>query len=418
MNTTIAIILILLSILILLYLLFKRIEIMVCNEVCIIFCNAIMYIDQLCEINNKIKTFWSKFYQNTISSGKSSFGIEKKMKDELFLFKKEIEQLVKIEMTFKPSAIKSIILHKHKLNTQEMQVSLVVAESMKKDLLMNLDSLVNIVKAEYIMPANWILSESNFKCFQHKANVFFFSALEGLCSFPLRSLETYNQQSHQIHYLPMGIGLNKRKEDYLQLQDIELQKIRDLVDEARMYADKDVNEIDFTENRLLMKEINVFFAGSKDLQIERDIYSNIINQLQTKWKDKNINIFGYSFQNFEHEVVIGGHQCTSYNEFIKRYTDIIIFVLNGDVGGVTIEEFDLAMSIFKTKGSPAIFVYSKVSDDYNEKIEAIRRRVNEESQYWQDYFDNNQLRLMIQIDLSEQMQKVFEMIVEEKKAFE
>lgn len=52
---------------------------------------------------------------------------------------------------------------------------------------------------------------------------------------------------------------------------------------------------------------------------------------------------------------------------------------------------------------------------YNEKVEATRKRVNEEAQYWQDYLDNDHLRLLIQNDLADQMQKVYEGIIDEKK---
>ncbi|MBP5540267.1 MAG: hypothetical protein J6X88_01330 [Bacteroidales bacterium] len=338
------------------------------------------------------------------------------MLDEISFRKREIEQLSNnnIQLSFQPSLLKSIILHKHKLNTQEVEAALSLADASKKELLTELEFLTNILNSETRLSASWFFAENRLKCFQLESNGMFYGALEGLCSFPLRSLDIYEQQRTRIKYLPTEIGLNKRKKDYLQLQEIEFQKAENLIKLSGEQINLDGEKVDFIGEQLFSREINLFFAGSKELQTERDIFSNVVSQLQTKWKDKNINIYGYSYQNFEHRFEYKGHQCT-YNDFIRKFTDIMVFVLNGNVGGETEKEFNLAMSTFRATGKPSIFVYSKVSDSYNEKVEATRKRANEEAQYWQDYSDNDHLRLLIQNDLSDQMQKVYEEIIAEKK---
>ena len=224
----------------------------------------------------------------------------------------------------------------------------------------------------------------------------------------------YEQQRTRLKFLPSDDGLNKRKEDYLHLQEIEFKKAENLLEGVNMVMDEDGEKVNIIGDQLFSRQINVFFAGSKALQTERDIYSNVVSQLQTKWKDNNIHLYGYSFQNFEHEFVFEGHQCT-YNEFIKVYSDIVVFVLNGNVGGKTREEFDIAMSAFKEYHRPLIYVYSRMSDTPNDDVESTRNRINEESQYWQDYSDNDHLRLLIKNDLQERLQKVFEDIVEKRR---
>ena len=399
-----------------LVLILRWIEIAVCNEVCVIYCNMIVYIDQLCGVNNDVLPSWHKFYLKYAISGEKSYGAEKKMLEEIAFRRKEIEQLnnCNVQLSFKSSFIKAVVLRKHKLNAQEVQAALMMSEATQKELEANLDFLVGMLNMETRISAGWLFAENRLKSFQHEANSTFYGALEGLCSFPTRSLELYEQQRTRIHYLPTEIGLSKRKKDYLQLQEIEFQKAEGLIREARELIDEDGVRVDVIGEQLLSQQINAFFAGSKSLQTERDIYSNVINQLQTKWKDRNISIFGYSYQNFEHEFVIDGHQCT-YNEFIKKYADIVIFVLNGNVGGKTKEEFDIAISSFKEKRHPIIFVYSKEMDSLNEDVELTRNRVNEESQYWQDYTDNDQLRLLILNDLSERLQISYENMMMRRK---
>lgn len=407
---------IILFILIMLYMAFKRYEVIVCSEVCAIYCNTIVYIDQLCGVNNEIFMSWHKFCLKNAMKGERSYQSEKKMTDEILFRKKEIEQLRNnnVHLTFQPSGLKSIVLHKHKLSTQEIQAALAVAESAETDLLANFNFLIDYLGSDTRISSNWLFAENRLKCFQYESNVLYYGALEGLCSFPSKSLILYEQQRTRLKFLPADDGLNKRKEDYLHLQEIEFKKAENLLEGVNMVMDEDGEKVNIIGDQLFSRQINVFFAGSKALQTERDIYSNVVSQLQTKWKDNNIHLYGYSFQNFEHEFVFEGHQCT-YNEFIKVYSDIVVFVLNGNVGGKTREEFDIAMSAFKEYHRPLIYVYSRMSDTPNDDVESTRNRINEESQYWQDYSDNDHLRLLIKNDLQERLQKVFEDIVEKRR---
>ena len=402
-----------LFLLITLYIAFKKYEIIVCSEVCAIYCNTIVFIDQLCGVNNDIMTSWHKFCLNTRMKGEWSLQSEKKLINEIIFRKNEIERLKNnyVHLSFQPSGLKSIVLHKHKLSTQEIQVALDAAESSEMELLDNINYLLNYLNSETRISSYWLLAENRLKCFQYESNILYYGALEGLCSFPSSSLMIYEQQRTKLKFLPADTSLTKRKEDYLHLQEIEFKKAEDLLNGVKAVLDDDSEEVNMIGDKLFSRQINVFFAGSKALQTERDIYSNVVSQLQTKWKDNNIHLYGYSFQNFEHEFVFDGHQCT-YNDFIKRYADVVIFVLNGNVGGKTLEEFDVAMNSFKKCHRPLIYVYSRMSDAQNEDVEITRNRINEESQYWQDYSDNDHLRLLIKNDLIERLQKVFEEIVE------
>ena len=407
---------ILLFILIMLYMAFKRYEVIVCSEVCAIYCNTIVYIDQLCGVNNEILISWHKFCLKNAMTGERSFQSEKKMTDEIIFRKKEIEQLKNnnVHLTFQPSELKSIVLHKHKLSTQEIQAALTVSQSTEIELMENINLLIDLLSSDTRITSNWLFTENRLKCFQYESNALYYGALEGLCSFPSKSLMLYEQQRTRLKFLPADTGLNKRKEDYLHLQEIEFKRAEDLLKGVKVFLDDDCEEVNMIGEQLFSRQINVFFAGSKSLQTERDIYSNVVSQLQTKWKDNSIHLYGYSFQNFEHEFVFAGHQCT-YNQFIKAYSDVVIFVLNGNVGGKTKEEFDIAMDSFKEHHRPFIYVYSRLSDAQNDDVEITRKRINEESQYWQDYSNNDHLRLLIKNDLSERLQKVFEEIVEKRR---
>ena len=399
-----------------LYFVFKRFEEMVCSEVCAIYCNTIACLDQLCRINNSIMESWRKFYIKNYILKQRSYNAEKMMLEELFFRQKEIEQTNNnnVQLTYQSSIIKSIFLHKHKLSTQEIQAATALVTTTEKELEENIGYLVELLNSENKVSSNWLFAENRMKYFQHEANALYYGTLEGLCSFPTKSLVIYEQLRTRLKFLPADIRMNKRKEDYLHLQEIEFKKAEELLQNVHEQMDEDAEKVDIMGERLFSQQINVFFAGSTSLQTERDIYSNVIGQLQTKWKDNNIHLYGYSFQNFEHEFVIDGQQC-SYNDFIKRYTDIIIFVLNGNVGGKTKVEFNIAMNSFKEHRRPLIYVYSRMSDAPNEDVESTRKRINEESQYWQEYPNNDQLRLMMTNDLTDRLQKVYESMVKKQR---
>ena len=98
--------------------------------------------------------------------------------------------------------------------------------------------------------------------------------------------------------------------------------------------------------------------------------------------------------------MVEGHQA-AYDTFIQNSTDAIFFVLNGNVGGYTEKEFKLAMEAFKQKGTPKIFVYSKINDVLDFSVEELRKIICKEKQYWQDYTDNSHLKLLIENDMTD-----------------
>ncbi|MCR4849469.1 MAG: hypothetical protein K5920_11560 [Bacteroidales bacterium] len=340
----------------------------------------------------------------------------KAVKDELHFYKKEATELSNtfVHLSYKPSVLKSIVLARHKLNHQEIQAGIDIAKSSYEELLDNFRFFSNVLDQKTKVSSAWAFGEKRLMCFQHESNMLFYGALEGLCSFPKNTLDIYEQQSPRMKFLPIQIGLKKRKADYIQFQEIEAQKAEDLMRTVTDQLLQDEMSIANLASTLFRKELYFFIAGSKALQTERDIFSNVISQLQTKWSSRNIFSYGVSYQNFENKFTLGGQQ-VEYDEFIQRFADVAVFVLNGDVGGITRREFDLAMDSFKAYKHPTIYVYSKTVETISDGVQQMHDRINEEKQYWQDYLNNNELRLMIHNDLSDYLQKTYEEMIQKQK---
>lgn len=155
------------------------------------------------------------------------------------------------------------------------------------------------------------------------------------------------------------------------------------------------------------KSIKCFIAGSKTLQTERDALRAVTCIMYNKWASKNFRILSYTFEDFERAAVIGGHQ-KQYNDFIAKEADWALFVIDGRVGGITIEEYRIAMDSYKKNGRPKILAFAKKGSEDNEDVATIKDEINKEHQYWTDYTDINNLKLLFESSLNWDLINIFQ----------
>ena len=111
-----------------------------------------------------------------------------------------------------------------------------------------------------------------------------------------------------------------------------------------------------------------------------------------------------TYEDFDRSLTEGGRQ-QEYNDYIANDAEYAIFILDNVVGGITLEEFNVAMQSFKSKGKPEIYVYSCMSGDptrmlrgffrrrqQSEGVIAIRRYLSEIGQYYIEYRDVDDLK--------------------------
>ena len=107
------------------------------------------------------------------------------------------------------------------------------------------------------------------------------------------------------------------------------------------------------------KTIKCFIAGSKSLQRERDALRAAASVLYNRWSSKNFRI---------------------------------LFVIDGSVGGITAEEYRMAMDAYKSKGRPKVLAMARSGSSNDEKVAAIKAEIDREHQYWNDYTDIENLK--------------------------
>ena len=224
---------------ILIYILFRRCENIVCTEVCNIFCNTIVAFDQCVGITRDILKEWQRL------SMKASLDKKLEPKDverimQLFELKDknvaEIKELTP-KLTFKCSWWKQQVLSYHKLPLAEVELALALPQTTYDELKAMIDETMTDVKIGTIDSMRMNFIQTKFMAFEEETIGMYYGAMEGICSFPHSVLHIYEDVSFGIKYLPIEVGYNKRKEDYLHFQELRMDKSQRLLNEFKVYLD-------------------------------------------------------------------------------------------------------------------------------------------------------------------------------------
>ena len=147
--------------------------------------------------------------------------------------------------------------------------------------------------------------------------------------------------------------------------------------------------------------MNVFVAGAKDLEKERNAVIAALNYVNSQ-TPANFSICPRSFEYSDRSLALEGRQ-EDYNRFIREEADYVIFILDNRVGAITFEEFEVAMRSYKEFERPKIYVYSRRNDyslettptkdsEHISDVQRIRNYLSCIGQYYDEYSDLNNLK--------------------------
>ncbi|MCR4602408.1 MAG: hypothetical protein K5683_02595 [Prevotella sp.] len=127
--------------------------------------------------------------------------------------------------------------------------------------------------------------------------------------------------------------------------------------------------------------ITIFVSGAKSLKEHRTrlkVLSNDINgELQRRGYTITLNMFSY--------MNLGDNQA-EYDNFIKKKSDIVLFIIEDRIGEKTREEFLLASETRKKRGNPKIYVFLKEQKERTPELEEIEDLINgNQSSYYIEY---------------------------------
>jgi len=376
-------------------------EYMVCRDIAEIYCNTISCLDTLCGINSSIKNSLDKFLSSVSLNGSFETHQQKSLEDEIHFRLRETNDFEKSipDLRFHLENKNRKVLFQHNLTLQDIScVEACVSQSIKE-----VQDNFNYLNQQLTDNQNNLIGVhfalARLVAFQYECNALFYGAMEGMCSFPVESLNVYYEMAPRWVNMPMGITIKSlNKEGFRMYQEMEFNKAQQSINAAKDYIENYENDVDNFIKGIKRKGVNFFIAGSKSLQQERDIFAGVINLLQSQWKPLGIDVNSYSYQNFPKEVSLGGHQ-QQYNHFIATYVNVSVFILSGKAGAYTMEEFEVALENLKKSGKPKIFVYS-LNDENNNTDSLIHTKMEQEKQYWIEYKTIEELRLMLERDLN------------------
>ena len=155
------------------------------------------------------------------------------------------------------------------------------------------------------------------------------------------------------------------------------------------------------------KRINCFIAGSTSLQTERDALRATISLVCNRWKEKNFQIFSFTYEDFERKFAPNGQQ-SLYDYFIENEANVAIFLIKGDVGDVTITEFEKAYKSFEISKHPSIIVYYDRLSELSPSAIELKNRVHSIGQYWVDFNTLSEMKYHFQEVLSTDLWTMYE----------
>lgn len=134
-------------------------------------------------------------------------------------------------------------------------------------------------------------------------------------------------------------------------------------------------------------------------------------RMHNGWSKRKYTIFAKTYEDFPGKAHVGGQQ-KLYNAFIKDEADIVIFILDGQIGEKTREEFNLAMESFSKKNHPQIYVFARMGAESNSGLKEIREDFNKYEQYWIDYTDLRSLKLEFRSQLNDYLLDLYKIFQE------
>ena len=151
-----------------------------------------------------------------------------------------------------------------------------------------------------------------------------------------------------------------------------------------------------------MKTVSIFVAGSTKLSEEMTRIKAIISDLDFRYGSRGYRIETSSFSNHPDSQ-------TTYNNYIRNEADIVLFILKGNIGAITEEEYHVAMDSLAAKRKPEVYVFvnpvEEESPDYQHLLSVIRERMLDEKKYYVRYNDIEDLANKVRSRLDDYLYK-------------
>lgn len=146
-----------------------------------------------------------------------------------------------------------------------------------------------------------------------------------------------------------------------------------------------------------MVEIKVFVAGAKELSLQRQRITALINDLNVvnSRRSRGVRFTLSSYENF-------GDNQDEYNAFIQNDADIVLFLIEDRLGTKTQEELLLASRCYSTAKRPEILVFLKNFTEETKEVARIQGIITGAVHNYYSVYDSlDSLAIQVRLRLDE-----------------
>lgn len=134
-----------------------------------------------------------------------------------------------------------------------------------------------------------------------------------------------------------------------------------------------------------MRKLKIFIAGAKNLKQQRLGMKALANDLNARYINDDVTISMSSYENF-------GESQSTYNRFIEKEADMIIFIIDGNIGSKTEEEYRLASRLYKKRKRPELITFMSSFSERTEEICYAENLINSLTEkYYVEYTNTEDL---------------------------
>jgi len=158
-----------------------------------------------------------------------------------------------------------------------------------------------------------------------------------------------------------------------------------------------------------MKTIQIFLGGGVELLHGSDkgfkgyrteVIDPAISQLNSN-KHAKCFFIAKDYTDLTSNVEQGSHQ-EVYNKYIEQDSHIAIFIIDGEIGNITMQEIDAAVASTRKKHHPIVYIYGKNVNNED----AILKYLNQKGVYYTHFYDDRDLASKIKEHLRDASEKI------------
>lgn len=234
---------------------FRKLSTPVCTDAANSLTSEMEVVNQLAGISHDLEKDWETYFLQLASARMPQrvLDLQSDMLSRLDYCKEQVQNLQSgiPAFDFTYSDYKAFLLALHGIQTAELLASESFVRSMFEDLNGNIDFARDIVETmDYESILTKTAVDIQFDTYQCSSDLFYYGYMELMSYMPSKSLTSYETLSPKWTYISHAVSLSLKPEEYQRLQQLEINRIEQILESAKSASDAASAELDALAQRL------------------------------------------------------------------------------------------------------------------------------------------------------------------------